>query len=87
MATANYLFNVNVEISGERASSGNLQTVPMQANDYGQYDTVTQKFSLYPYNGNIGLVLYASTGLVNTLVTNGVMQATGAMPGSLPTAH
>ena len=87
MAAALYQFTRAIQICGERVSSGNMDTLAMQTGDYGSFDSTTDQFSLYPYNGCAGIIVYVSSGLVNTLVTNGWATATGALPTGLPTAH
>ena len=88
MATANYYFLKTGRIPGERVSSGEVQTIPMVAGDYGSYDTVTQQFSLYPNGADYGLKIYTPFSLIANLTGTNMMVGTGALTGmTLPTPH
>jgi hypothetical protein len=85
MATQNYIFKQDMQVSGERVSNGFDDVVPMVTGDYGVWDTVTLKLTLYPRSGDEGLIVYVPTSRVAALVSGGVIGATAGVPGGLPT--
>lgn len=87
MTIANYIFLQTSQVAGERCSSGDKQAIPMVAGDYASYDTATQKFSLYPNSGDIGVQLYVPYSTILNLTGRNLIGTTAALTGSLPTPH
>ena len=87
MAKNSYKFQSDIIVCGERAFIGGGDAIPMITGDYGQYDPAAQTFDLYPNSGNFGQTVYATTGLINTLVANGVLTGATGIPAGYPTPH
>lgn len=85
MAKTTYTFASDIIVCGERNLVGGTDSIPMVSGDYCQFDDAKLTLDLYPNQANYAQTVYATLGLISTLVANGVLVSAASLPGGYPT--